>query len=99
MLLHAHGIMINVPAPGRFALHKCVVSQTRAAAFATRSRKDLLQAEQVFQVLLDNRPGDLSLAFDAARATGDAFVGDFLAGLNLIGKDIRKAVQSQLDIH
>lgn len=96
VLLHAHGIMINVPAPGRFALHKCVVSQRRAVAFATRSRKDLLQAEQVFQVLLDNRPGDLSLAFDAAQATGDAFVGDFHAGLNLIGEDIRQAVRRQL---
>ena len=99
VLLHAHGIMINVPTPGRFAIHKCVVSQKRAAAFATKSRKDLIQAEQVFQVLLENRPGDLSLAFDAAQATGDAFVGDFLTGLNLIGEDVRKAVQSQLGIH
>jgi hypothetical protein len=91
--------MINVPAPGRFAIHKCVVSQKRTAAFAAKSRKDLIQAEQVFQVLLENRPGDLSLAFDAAQATGKAFVGDFLAGLSLIGEEIRQAVQRQLDIH
>ena len=96
VLLHAHGIMINVPAPGRFAIHKCVVSQKRTAAFAAKSRKDLIQAEQVFQVLLENRPGDLSLAFDAAQDTGETFVGDFLKGLDLVGKDIRQAVQSQL---
>ena len=99
VLLYAHGIMINVPAPGRFAIHKCVVSQKRAVAFATKSRKDLIQAEQVFRVLLENRPGDLSLAFNAARATGETFVGDFFTGLSLIGQDVRQAVQSQLGIH
>jgi len=96
VLLHEHGIMINVPAPGRFAIHKCIISQKRAAADAAKSRKDLLQAEQVFQVLLETRPGDISLAFDAAKARGEKFVGAFLVGLGLIGEEIREAVRSQI---
>jgi len=97
ILLHEHGIMINVPAPGRFALHKCIISQKRPAADAAKSRKDLLQAEQVFQVLLETRPGDIALAFDAAKARGEKFVSEFLVGLSLIGEATQKAVRQQIE--
>ncbi|MDZ7769977.1 MAG: GSU2403 family nucleotidyltransferase fold protein [Woeseiaceae bacterium] len=56
VLLYRHGILINVPAPGRFAVHKCVVSQRRPAAQAVKARKDLDQAAAVFKVLLQDRP-------------------------------------------
>ncbi len=98
VLLYEHGIMINVPAPARFAIHKCVVSQQRTVAFAAKSRKDLNQAEQVFQELLALRPGDLSLAYTAAQAKGEEFVDDFLTGLSLINNEIAIAVRGQLGI-
>ena len=96
VLLFKHGIMINVPAPGRFAIHKCVVSQRRKAASAGKARKDLQQAGQVFQALLEERPGDISLAFEAAQKMGEKFLGYFDQGLNQIGKEIRDSVQSLL---
>jgi hypothetical protein len=99
VLLYEHGIMINVPAPARFAIHKCVVSQKRTAAFAAKSRKDLNQAEQVFQELLALRPADLSLAYAAAQERGKEFVDDFLTGLSLINTGIEERVRGQLDIH
>ena len=95
VLLYEHGIMINVPAPGRFAVHKCVVSQKRPAAFAAKALKDQSQATQIFKVLLDSRPADITLALEAARAQGDAFVSDFMAGLRLIDKDVAAAVQNR----
>ena len=90
--------MINVPAPARYAIHKCVVSQKRTAAFAAKSRKDLHQAEQVFQELLVLRPGDLSLAYAAAQVRGSGFVDDFLTGLSLINTEIQERVRGQLDV-
>lgn len=96
VLLYEHGIMINVPAPARFAIHKCVVSQKRTAAFAAKSRKDLNQAEQVFQELLALRPGDLSLAYAAAQARGEEFVEDFLTGLSLIDAGVQDSVRKHL---
>ena len=92
VLLHKHGIMINVPAPGRFAIHKCVVSQKRPAAYAAKALKDRSQAEQLFQVLLENRPTDISLAYDAAKDQGEALISDFRAGLRLIDEDLANAV-------
>ncbi|MCO4810916.1 MAG: hypothetical protein KC572_04895 [Gammaproteobacteria bacterium] len=39
VLLYEHGIMINVPAPGRFAMHRCAISQKRPVAFVAESNK------------------------------------------------------------
>ncbi len=98
VLLYEHGIMVNVPAPGRFAIHKCAISQKRPAAFAAKALKDRIQAEQVFGVLLEDRPVDISLAYDAAKIQGDAFVSSFVAGLNMLDDDIAAAVRDQLEI-
>jgi len=93
VLLYEHGIMINVPTPGRFAIHKCVISQKRPAGAATKALKDRRQAEQVFNVLLQDRPTDITLAYNAARNQGDAFLKSFDSGLNLIDADIASAVR------
>lgn len=97
VLLYEHGIMVNVPAPGRFAIHKCAISQKRPAAYAAKGRKDLSQAEQVFEVLLDSRPADIALAYNAAKNQGSAFVADFHAGLRLLDSEIASPLRDALD--
>ncbi|MEO0998110.1 MAG: GSU2403 family nucleotidyltransferase fold protein, partial [Pseudomonadota bacterium] len=82
VLLHGHGVMVNVPAPGRFAIHKCVVSQKRGTAWAGKIRKDLSQAEQIFEALLDLRPADITLALRAAAKREKAFRQKAFAGLD-----------------
>ena len=91
--------MINVPAPGRFAIHKCVISQKRPAAFAAKALKDRNQAKQVFRVLLEDRPSDITLAYDAAKIQGDSFVKSFDAGLNMLDDKLAAAVRDQLNDH
>lgn len=97
VLLYEHGIMVNVPAPGRFAVHKCVISGKRPAAFAAKALKDRSQTEQVFQVLLENRPADIALAYEAAKAQGDSFVSDFRSGLSQIDEDVSEAVHRLIE--
>lgn len=97
VLLYEHGIMVNVPAPGRFAIHKCVLAEKRPAALAAKTMKDRSQAEQVFRVLLKHRPIDISLAYNAAQAHGDAFVSDFRAGLNQIDRSVATAILEQIE--
>ena len=81
VLLHAHGVLVNVPAPGRFALHKLAVSQRRPSAFAEKARRDVSQAGLLLDVLVDERPGDIVLAGEAARAIGGKFVQQMSRGL------------------
>lgn len=64
------GVRVNVPSPARFAFHKLWVSAERSAAETAKARKDIRQAEQVLDVLLDDRPGDLLSAWSALQARG-----------------------------
>lgn len=58
-------VAVTLPDPGRYAVHKIVISQERPAAFAAKSEKDLAQACQLVEALAETRPEDL---FAAARA-------------------------------
>jgi len=49
------GVLVNVPDPARFAIHKLIVSGERETVMHTRREKDLNQAAQVFSILLEDR--------------------------------------------
>lgn len=61
------GVRVNVPAPARFALHKLWLSNERSAAEAAKTRKDRRQAQQLIEVLVDERPDDLASAWETLR--------------------------------
>ena len=88
------GLLIRVPDPARFALHKLVVSQRRSAALAAKSRKDLAQAAAVLDVLKDLRPGDIDLAGDAALRMGEKFVKQMLTAAGLLNEDLGARVRA-----
>jgi hypothetical protein len=87
------GVLVNIPSPARFALHKLVVSQRRPPAFQTKAKKDVAQAEQVLSALIEDRPGDLLLALDAARDMPPKFIKQMRAGLSQIDEQVRRAVE------
>jgi hypothetical protein len=61
------GVLVNVPRPARFALHKLWVAQQRPASEQAKVRKDLRQAEQLIEVLREDRPDDLRAAANALK--------------------------------
>jgi hypothetical protein len=71
VILAKAGVLTNVPAPGRYALHKLMVAGRRPAHLATKGPKDLSQAAQLLEALLDARPGDLHLAWEALARRSD----------------------------
>jgi len=93
VLLFGHGIMVNVPAPGRFAVHKCTVSQKRGSGEAAKARKDLDQAAQLFDALLELRPSDVALALKAAERRDKAFQDKFESGLDQLDPQVSKQVR------
>jgi hypothetical protein len=86
------GVLVSVPAPARFALHKLVVARRRPVAFAEKARKDVAQAEAVLEVLAEDRPGDVLVAMDAARAMPAQFLRQLQQGLCLLRPDLRRAI-------
>jgi hypothetical protein len=87
------GLLIRLPDPARFALHKLVVSQRRPSALAAKSRKDINQAAAALEVLKDLRPGDVAMALDAAQEIGGQFTKQLKAGLGLIDVGLRNFIK------
>ena len=52
-----------------------------------------MQAEQLFEVLIEGRPGDLILAYEAAEKMGDKFFQQLTLGMDMIDSGVSKAVR------
>lgn len=68
------GVLVHVPQPARFALTKLIVLEERPVTAHAKGMKDLAQAAQLLQVLMDERPGDVLLAWEALRQRGAGWV-------------------------
>jgi len=63
LIVAAAGILVSVPAPAAFALHKLWVAGRRNVSENLKARKDMRQSAQVLEVLLEDRPDDLRKAW------------------------------------
>jgi hypothetical protein len=88
VLLHGSGVVVRVPAPERFAIHKLILSQRRASG-TTKSGKDVMQAEALLEVLAEKRSEDLRLAWEEACGRGPKWRQLLLAGMLHIGPKAR----------
>ena len=69
--LYRAGILVQVPRPERFAIHKLIVADRRRdGAGSLKSAKDRAQAAFLISALAEDRPDDLSEALAAARQVG-----------------------------
>ena len=64
ILLDTIPVLVNIPQPVRYAMHKLIVSQVRDASSDAKRPKDLYQAYQILSVLQENRPFDIQPAWD-----------------------------------
>jgi hypothetical protein len=67
------GVLVRVPEPARFAIHKLLVAGNRDAASAIKAEKDRLQSLQVMLFLEHERPGDITLAAEDAVSNGSGW--------------------------
>jgi len=72
VVLHEDGILIRVPAPARYAVHKLMISRKRSQANPKR-RKDLEQAQALIHALAQDDPFALREAYAEARGRGEAW--------------------------
>jgi hypothetical protein len=92
------GMFVNVPNPARFALHKLVVSRRRPVAQQIKARKDVQQATELLNLLLEDRPGDIWIALEAAQAMPDRFLSHLAEGIEQLPADLKQAVSKHLNI-
>lgn len=89
------GILVSVPDPARFALHKLVVSQRRPIAQQMKSKKDILQARTLLGLLFEERPGDVLLALDAAKKMPNKFQSQLAQGIKRLPDEIKEQFPSK----
>ena len=63
-------VLVNVPEPARYALHKLIVSQVRDASKHAKGEKDLSQAYHLLSLLQEIRPDDIRPAWENLVARG-----------------------------
>lgn len=70
-ILYRSGVLIQVPRPERFAIHKLIVAdRRRGGPNRLKSQKDLKQADVLIRVLSEDRPEELRAAYEIALESG-----------------------------
>jgi hypothetical protein len=70
-VLYRSGVLVQIPRPERFAVHKLIVADRRLGGpDAAKSHKDVLQARFVMRALAEDRPDELAEAYRDALARG-----------------------------
>ena len=64
---------MQIPRPERYAVHKLILAARRHPSSALKAKKDLAQAEVLFEVLSEDRPEELSAALSLAMEKGPAW--------------------------
>ena len=69
--IYRSGILVQVPRPERFAVHKLIIADRRRdGAGSLKAAKDREQAAFLIAALAEDRPDDLSRAYDTALNVG-----------------------------
>jgi hypothetical protein len=89
-VLGGSGVLVNVPRPGRFALHKLIVASRRGtrSTGTTKAPKDRAQASALLRVLLAELPGELTLAWKALSRRGKAWTGAAASSIARLEPDL-----------
>ena len=77
-------ILVNVPSPARYALHKLIVAGERSGAFKTKANKDVRQAAALVTFLAKYQPDDLMEAWTDLDSRGKGWRTRFEQGVTML---------------
>lgn len=81
-ILSSHGaVLVRVPVPERYAIHKLIVSQLRNKT-SSKPEKDLRQAASLIEVLIERFPGAIEDALQAAPKSARGHISTSIQALH-----------------
>ena len=83
--LYGSGVLVRVPTPARFAIHKLIVAQRRKGTEVAKRQKDLRQAKELIDIMLETDDVTLQSQIDAARDRGKGWKSLINASLKELG--------------
>jgi hypothetical protein len=87
--LYGTGVLVSVPSPIRYAVHKLLIAPERRASSPKRA-KDLKQAGDLIDVFLQTDSTALEDALEDAKARGPKWKKNITASLREIRRDVRQ---------
>jgi hypothetical protein len=107
VVLHGAGVLVLVPSPQRYAVHKLIISRRRRGGNIKRD-KDIQQAEALLRILSDKRPYELGEVWNEAFERGGKWRQALAEGMTQIDASVRdltlkaanrtRAVLPQIDL-
>ncbi len=88
--LYGTGVLVRIPPPVRFAVHKLLVAPERSTSFAAKKAKDLAQAAELLDIFFQIDEAGLQDEVDDARDRGPKWKRNINASLGELGRDIRQ---------
>ncbi|MBI5006287.1 MAG: nucleotidyltransferase domain-containing protein [Nitrosomonadales bacterium] len=79
-------VLVNVPHPARYALHKLLVYGEREGTFATKSGKDLQQAAALLAFFKEHRAWEAEEAWADLRSRGRGWQGRLNLGMTALNR-------------
>ena len=92
ILLVGGGAPTHLPSPARFALHKLIVSQRRNPIEAAKKRKDLLQAQQLIELLMEDDRDALRKAYEDLKGRGPKWNTYFKDGIEALAMEVKQSL-------
>lgn len=79
-------VLVNIPRPDRFAIHKLIVAAERKIAEVAKINKDIRQANVLVQYYLDFRPDELAETCKEAGESGPGWKRRLRSGISKLKK-------------
>lgn len=80
--LYRSGVLVQIPRPEAYAIHKLIVANRRTGPDQLKSRKDRAQAALLIEALAEDRPDELREAHEDALSRGPQWRAHIEATLN-----------------
>jgi hypothetical protein len=80
-VLYRSGVLVQIPRPEAFAIHKLIVADRRSGPDRVKAAKDRLQAGVLIEALAQDRPAELKEAYEDAMSRGPKWQGRIAATL------------------
>jgi len=90
VVLYGAGVLVRVPPPLRYAVHKLLIAQERRGRFSPKKKKDLDQARDILDIFLATDTASLEQILDDARSRGSRWKTNINASLREIGRETRQ---------
>ena len=90
VVLYGTGVLVRVPPPLRYAMHKLLIAQERRGTTLAKKQKDLNQARDLLDIYLETDADALEEALEDARGRGPSWKKNINASLKEIGRDTRQ---------